>query len=84
MKTSEKQELKKKLKRLGLFMLIMVVPSLFLAVILMYYANLSPAVNVVVLVVVMLVLYCFYLALCTKIDKKKAERMKNKKDPFSE
>lgn len=84
MKTSEKQELKKKLKRLGLFMLIMVVPSLFLAVILMYYAKLSPAVNVVVLVVVMLVLYCVYVILCAKIDKKKVERMKNKKDPFSE
>ena len=84
MKTSEKQELKKKLKRLGLFMLIMVVPSLFLAVILMYYAKLSSAVNVVVLVVVMLVLYCFYVALCAKLDRKKEARMKNKKDPFSE
>jgi len=83
MKNSEKQQLKRKLGRLGLFFLIVFVPIIVLAVVLQYVGA-KQWVNIMVLVIVMFLMYALYIFVCSKLDARKAERMKNKKDPFSD
>ena len=82
MKTSEKQILKKNLKRLGLFMLIVLLPICVVCVLLIPVLPMWQ--NVMVLVVMMLVLFLFYSWLWQKIDRRTEERLKKKKDPFSD
>ncbi len=83
MKSTEKQELKRQIKRIGLFLLIVLVPSLVVAVLLIW-AKVPMWANILVLVVMLLILYFFYLWVFSKIDNKKKERLKKKKDPFAE
>lgn len=84
MRNTEKQELKRRIKRLGLFFLIVLVPSLVLAVVLEFYAQIPQWATVLVLVVVLSILYLVFLWICSKLDKQKEERMSKKKDPFSD
>lgn len=83
MKNSEKQELKKKLKRLGLFLLIVFIPAMVISV-LMVWQKVPQWLNILVLVVVLFILFFFYTWVCSKLDKRKEERMSKKKDPFSD
>lgn len=83
MKSTEKQELVKKLKRLGLFMLIVFLPILIVCI-LMLWANVPQWLNILVLVILLFILYFLYAWLCSILDKKKQERMSKKKDPFSD
>ncbi len=85
MKVSERMVLKDRLKKLGIFCLIVFIPVLVLSVVMMSY-GVSEAVNIIVTVVVLFVLFFLYLYVCSLIDKKKEKRLKEsgKKDPFSE
>ncbi len=83
MKNTEKQELKRKLKRVGLFMLVVFIPILVVCVVLIYVGA-SQLLNIFVLVILLFILYFLYAWICTKLDKKKEERLSKKKDPFSD
>ena len=85
MKVSERMVLKDRLKKLGIFCLIVFIPVLVLSVVMMSY-GVSEAVNIIVTVVILFVLFFLYLYICSLIDKKKEKRLKEsgKKDPFSE
>ena len=85
MKVSERMVLKDRLKKLGIFCLIVFIPVLVLSVVMMSF-GVSQAVNIIVTVVVLFVLFFLYLYICSLIDKKKEKRFKEsgKKDPFSE
>lgn len=85
MKVSERMILKDRLKKLGIFCLIVFIPVLVLSVVMMSF-GVSQAVNIIVTVVVLFVLFFLYLYICSLIDKKKEKRLKEsgKKDPFSE
>ena len=83
MKSSEKQELKKKIGRLGLFLLIVFLPILVLAIVLAS-VGVKQWVNIMVLVIVMFILFGLFLMVCQKLDNRKEERIKKKKDPFSD
>ena len=83
MKNSEKQELKRKIGRLGLFLLIVFLPMMALAIVLIY-VGVAQWVNVMILVIVMFILFALFLFICQKLDERKHERMKKKKDPFSD
>ena len=85
MKVSERMVLKDRLKKLGIFCLIVFIPVLVLSVVMMSY-GVSEAVNIIVTVVVLFVLFFLYLYVCALLDKKKEKRLKEsgKKDPFSE
>ncbi|MBP3431947.1 MAG: hypothetical protein J6K39_03750 [Clostridia bacterium] len=83
MKSTEKQELKKKIKRLALFLGIVLVPALVLSVLLIW-AKVPQWLNILVLVIVLFILYAVFAYVCDRLDKKKAVRMSKKKDPFSD
>ena len=83
MRSTEKQELKKKIKRLGLFLLIVFIPAMVICILLMY-ANVPQWLNILVLVVVLFILFFLFAFICDKLDKKKNERLSKKKDPFTE
>ena len=85
MKVSERMVLKDRLKKLGIFCLIVFIPVLVLSVVMMSF-GVSQAVNIIVTVVVLFVLFFLYLYICSLIDKKREKKLKEsgKKDPFSE
>ena len=83
MRRSETNELKQKLKRLGLFMLIVFLPVMTMAIVLQYVVGLKMWQNMLVLVVLIFLLYFLFLWICSKIDMKRDERLSKKKDPFS-
>ena len=83
MNNSEKQILKKRIARLGLFFLIVFIPVLVLAVVLAS-VGVKQWVNVMILVIVMFFLFALYIFVCEKLDNRKKERMKKKKDPFAD
>ena len=84
MRSTEKQELALKIKRLGLFMLIVFLPILVICVLLLAVAKVPQWLNILMLVLCLFVLYGFYVFVCAKLDKRKQERLTKKKDPFSE
>ena len=85
MKVSERMILKNRLKKLGIFCLIVFLPILVLSVVL-YSAGVSQVVNIIVLVVVLFALFFLFMLICSVIDKKSEKKLKEsgKKDPFSE
>ena len=83
MRVTEKQELKKKLKRLGLFLLIVFLPSLVVAS-LIIISGAPQWLNIMIIVIVLFVMYAVFLLVCSKLDKKKQQRLEKKKDPFSD
>lgn len=84
MRSSEKQELKRKLRNIGIFLLIVFVPVLVLSVVLQYIGIQEPWLNILVLVIVLFVLFGVFLFVVEKLNNKKKERMSKKKDPFSD
>ncbi len=83
MRTSEKQELKRKLKQLGLFFVIVFLPVLVVAVC-MVALNVPQWLNILVLVVVMFIMFAVFSYVMNKLNQKKLERLSKKKDPFSD
>lgn len=85
MKVSERMILKDRLKKLGVFCLIVFIPVLVLSVVMMSF-GVSEAVNIIVTVVILFVLFFLYLYICSVIDKKREKKLKEsgKKDPFAE
>lgn len=83
MKVTEKQELKKKLKRLGLFLLIVFLPELVFAS-LIIIAHIDFWLNVMVNIIFLFFVYGIFLFVCSKLDTKKQKRLEKKKDPFSD
>ena len=83
MRTSEKQELKRKIKQIGLILLIVFVPCLVVSVCLAYL-KVAMWLNVMVLVIMMFILFAVYAYVMEKLNKKKQERMSKKHDPFSD
>ncbi|MBE7075545.1 MAG: hypothetical protein E7375_00555 [Clostridiales bacterium] len=83
MKTSEKQELKRKIKILGLFLGIVFVPALVICT-LLAVAKVPQWLNILVMVVILFILFFLFAWVCDKIEKKKTERKSKKKDPFSD
>lgn len=83
MQHSEKQELKKKIKRLGLFLLIVFLPAMVICIG-MIVAEVPQWLNILVLVIVLFVLFAVFIKICEKLEAKKNERLKKKKDPFSD
>ena len=69
MKVSERMILKQRLKRLGLFCLIVLIPICFLAFGLMY-AGLSQAWNIVITVCVLFLLFGLFMVTCSALDKR--------------
>ncbi|MGN1201608.1 MAG: hypothetical protein ACI4R8_05100 [Candidatus Caccovivens sp.] len=84
MKSTEKQELKKKLSRIGLFLLIVFLPMLLVCILLQVAGVKEQWISIMVLVVLMFILFFIYIFICTKLDARKKERMSKKKDPFSD
>ncbi len=80
---SEKQILKRRIKRLGLFLLIVFLPTMVVAV-LLGVAKVPQWLNILVLVLMLFVLFGVYAYLMSKLDKRKETRLKSKKDPFSD
>ena len=83
MRTSEKQELKQKIKRLGIFLIIVFLPALVMAIVLAYVAKVPQWLNMLVLVIMLFILFFLYTLLMQKLDRRKGERLKKKDDPFS-
>lgn len=83
-RSSEKQELKRKIQRVGWFMLIVFIPALVIAVVLGVVARVPQWLNILVLVIILFVLFFIYAYLMSKLDERKKKRMDKKKDPFSD
>lgn len=83
MKSSDKQELKKKIQRMGLFLLIVFIPVLVIAICLAV-AKVPQWLNIMVLVIILFILFFLFLYVCGKLDERKKARMDKKKDPFSD
>ncbi len=85
MKMSDRMILKDRLKKLGLFCLIVFIPVLVVAVVL-YSVGVPEWANMLVLVVMLLALFCVFMYVCSVLEKRKEKRLKEsgKKDPFSE
>lgn len=82
---SDRMILKDRLKKLGLFCLIVFIPVLVVAVVL-YSVGVPEWANMLVLVVMLLALFCVFMYVCSILEKRKEKRLKEsgKKDPFSE
>ncbi len=83
MKNSEKQLLKKRITRLGLFFLIVLVPIVVIEVVLAS-CGVKQWVNIMILVIIMFFLFAIYTIIYEKFDARKEERKKKKKDPFAD
>ena len=82
-KSSEKQELKKRIQRLGLFLLIVFLPVLVISILLVYL-QVPQWLNILVLVILLFLLFFLFMYVCGKLDARKKARMDKKKDPFSD
>lgn len=85
MKMSDRMILKDRLKKLGLFCLIVFIPVLVVAVVL-FSVGVPEWANMLVLVVMLLALFCVFMYVCSILEKRKEKKLKEsgKKDPFSE
>lgn len=82
---SDRMILKDRLRKLGLFCLIVFIPVLVVAVVL-FSVGVPEWANMLVLVVMLLALFCVFMYVCSILEKRKEKRLKEsgKKDPFSE
>ncbi len=83
MRNTENQDLKRKLKRIGLFLLIVFIPILVVCVLLICL-KVPQWLNMMVLVILLFLTYFLFMSICQKLDNKKKDRMSKKKDPFSD
>lgn len=83
MRTSEKQELKRKIKQIGLFLLIVFLPCMVVCVCLLAL-KVPQWLNIMVLVIMMFLMFALYAYVMERLNRKKQERISKKKDPFSD
>ena len=84
MKNSDRQEIKKKIGRIGLFLLIVFLPAAVVEVLLAYAGVAQQWLHIMIMTLMMVILFLLYSFILSKLDQRKAERMKKKKDPFSD
>lgn len=84
MRAKDSRDLKRKYKRLLIFLAIIFVVELVLCYLLMM-AGLSNVLCGVIIVLSASIFYLLFLWICAKIDKKRAERLEKEatKDPFT-
>lgn len=84
MRAKDSRDLKRKYKRLLIFLAIIFVVELVLCYLLMM-AGLSNVLCGVIIVLTASIFYLLFLWICAKIDKKRAERLEKEatKDPFT-
>ena len=85
MMPNESRDLKRRTKRLLIFLGIVFIFDAFICFLLLSYTGLSSVVCGVIIIAITSVLYLLFLWLCAKIDKKRKEKIdqNKKKDPFS-
>lgn len=84
MKSTEKQELKRKIARIGIFLLVVFFPMCVVGVLLDYFTPLPQGWLITILVILLFLLFGVFALICEKLDRRKKERMSKKKDPFSD
>lgn len=84
MRAKDSRDLKRKYKRMLIFLAIIFVVELVLCYLLMM-AELSNVLCGVIIVLTASIFYLLFLFICAKIDKKRAERLEKEatKDPFT-
>ena len=84
MRAKDSRDLKRKYKRMLIFLAIIFVVELVLCYLLMM-AGLSNVLCGVIIVLTAPIFYLLFLWICAKIDKKRAERLEKEatKDPFT-
>lgn len=84
MRAKDSRDLKRKYKRMLIFLAIIFVVELVLCYLLMM-AGLSNVLCGVIIVLTASIFYLLFLWICAKIDKKRAERLEKEatKDPFT-
>ena len=84
MKNSDRQERKKQIGRIGLFLLIVFLPAAVVEVLLAYAGVQQQWLHIMILTLMMVILFLLYSFILAKMDQRKQERMKKKKDPFAD
>lgn len=81
----ESRDLRKTMKRLGIFLLIVFLFDVFICFLFFKYTNINKVLCGFIIICITAVLYLLFLFICAKIDKKKKERLEKsgKKDPFT-
>ena len=81
----ESRDLRKTMKRLGIFLLIVFLFDVFICFLFYRYTELNGVLIGFIIICITAVLYLLFLLICAKIDKKKKERLekRGKKDPFT-
>lgn len=81
----ESRDLRKTMKRLGIFLLIVFLFDVFICFLFYRYTELSGVLIGFIIICITAVLYLLFLLICARIDKKKKERLEKsgKKDPFT-
>ena len=79
------RDLKKKQKRLGLFLVLVFILDVFIAFLFFKYTQINKVLCGFIIIVITAFLYLLFLGLCAKIDKRKEKRLaeSGKKDPFT-
>lgn len=85
LRPNERRDLKTSIKRLGWFLLGVVLIDAFFAFLLYYYTAISDVLCGFIIIVITSLLYLVYLWICSKIDKRKKEKLEKsgRKDPFA-
>ncbi|MBQ8444046.1 MAG: hypothetical protein IJX25_01655 [Clostridia bacterium] len=85
LRPNEARDLKKSYKRLGWFLLGVLLIDAFIAFLLYSYTSIGDFLCGFIIVVITGVLYLIYLWICAKTDKKKKEKLEKsgKRDPFT-
>ena len=85
LRPEDRRNLKHSYKRIGWFLLGVLLIDAFIAFLLYYYTPISDVLCGFIIIVITTFLYLVYLWICSKIDKKKKEKLEKsgRKDPFS-
>lgn len=79
------RDLKKKQKRLGLFLVLVFILDVLIAFLFFKYTQINKVLCGFIIIVITAFLYLLFLGVCAKIDKRKEKRLaeSGKKDPFT-
>lgn len=85
LKPEQSRDLRKKNKRLMLFLALVFILDVFFAFLLFKYTKIHSVLCGFIIIVITSFLYLLFLGICAKIDKKKEKRLADsgKKDPFT-
>lgn len=85
LKPEESRNLKKKSKRLVIFLCLVFIFDAFIAFLFFSYTKMHSVLCGFIIIVITVFLYLLFNLICAKLDKRKAERLEKlgKKDPFT-